>query len=72
MVSDPKIHIRKGEIIQVRDVEDIEIHAHVLNCNVGTLSRAYLGSPLGASNKDRAAWNLAILLGLSKLMPHQC
>lgn len=55
MVSDPKINIRKGEIIQVGDVEDIEIHAHVLNCKVGTLPTTYLGSPLGALNKDQVA-----------------
>lgn len=47
-----EINLRKCEIIQVGEVENIEVLAQVLHCKVGALPTTCLGLPQGAANKD--------------------
>ncbi|XP_060178332.1 uncharacterized protein LOC132608309 [Lycium barbarum] len=60
VVSGLKLNLRKCEIMPNGEVENVEALAQLLNCKVGALPTTYLGIPLRASNKDKAASNPVI------------
>lgn len=51
------INLDKSSIILVDDVEDLEILAQELGCNINSLPTSYLGLPLGLRHKSPAVWD---------------
>ena len=51
------INLEKSLIIPVGDVEDPELLAQELGCNINSLPTSYLGLPLGARHKSLAVWD---------------
>ena len=56
-ISGLSINLDKSEILLVGRVEDVELLALKLGCNVGTLPSTYLGLPLGAPHKSMVVWD---------------
>ncbi|XP_060178333.1 uncharacterized protein LOC132608310 [Lycium barbarum] len=68
VVSGRKINLRKCEIMPNGEVENVKALAQLLNYKVGPLPTPYLGIPLGASNKDKAASN-PMIERVEKILP---
>ena len=56
-ISGLSINLDKSEILLVGRVENVELLALKLGCNVGTLPSTYLGLPLGAPHKSMVVWD---------------
>ena len=54
---DLRINLDKSELILVGRMENIDVLALELWCEVGGLPSRYLGLPLGAPFKSMAAWD---------------
>ena len=49
--TDLKVNVRKSEIVLIREVNNLNALANILQCRVGNLPMKYLGMPLGTSFK---------------------
>ena len=45
--TDLKVNVRKSEIVLIREVNNLNALANILQCRVGNLPMKYLGMPLG-------------------------
>ena len=56
-LSGLQINLEKSSIIPVGDVENLEMLAQELDCNISTLPTSYLGLPLAVKHKSLAVWD---------------
>lgn len=56
-ISSLKINLKKGELILIGEVANVEDLAIELGCRVGNLSFTYLGLPLDAPFKVDLVWD---------------
>ena len=56
-ISGLRINLDKSEILPIGRVENLEVLALEVGCNVGRLPTSYLGIPLGANHKSVAVWD---------------
>jgi hypothetical protein len=61
-----RINLSKSEIVPIGEVENVDSFAHILGCQVVSLSMTYLGLPLGASFKSISIWS-----GVLEKVEHQ-
>ena len=55
-VSDLRVNLAKSSILPIGYLDDIQMLAGVLGCEVDAFPTAYLGLPLGAKFSEKAIW----------------
>ena len=56
-VSGLRVNLAKSSILPVGEVNNIQLLAGVLGCNIDSFPSTYLGLPLGAKFKEKAIWD---------------
>ena len=56
-VSGLRVNLAKSCILPIGYVDNIQLLAGVLGCNIDAFSTTYLGLPLGAKFKEKAIWD---------------
>jgi len=59
-VSGLRVNLAKSSILPTRHVDNIQLLAGVLGCNVDAFPTTYLGRPLGAKFKEKAIRDLIV------------
>ena len=52
-----RVNLAKSSILPVREVDNIQLLAGVLGCNIDSFPCTYLGLLLGARFKEKAIWD---------------
>lgn len=67
-ISGLHVNLEKSYIFPVNQIENLQVLADILGCQLDSLSTKYLGLPLGAKNKELEVWN-AVLERSEKILP---